>query len=247
MTFAELQKEWQQNREDTLDAIRSIESKEQIDKDGHWGSSFEIGKGLGKMKTLVCDLDTWIDPQKGEEVEISASLGFKGKDSLLDYELAVDPSFRWEKLTVGNSRAELQLDYEENHLNRGKAVAVVKDKEELRVEFGPDYLYVKSPRGGISTSVRETWTGKTRYELYAENAKGEDASVTVDFYEDDDSLVTELSTSKSDKSAMFKLSRIDKVDIEDLSASKNINKLTVNNILADELENLMKSVIIIRK
>ena len=242
MTFAELQEEWLRNREATMKAIRSIESKEQIDKDGHWASSFEIGKGIWN-NILVGDWDIWIDPKKGEEADISVSLGFKDKDPLLVYELAVDPSFRWEKLTSGDSMVELQLAYENKHINRGKAIAKVKGNEELRTEFGPDYFYMKGPRGGISTSVRETWTGKTRYELYAENAKGKEASVTVDFYEDDNSLVSELNSSKSGKPAIFKLSRVDKLNIEDLSASEKINKLTVDNLVKEELKYLLKGVI----
>ena len=39
--------------------------------------------------------------------------------------------------------------------------------------------------------------------------------------------------------AVFRISRIDKVDIKDLSASENINEITVEQIEA-ELEPLMK-------
>ena len=38
---------------------------------------------------------------------------------------------------------------------------------------------------------------------------------------------------------MFKISRIDKVDIKDLSASENINEITVEKVNA-ELEPLLK-------
>ena len=98
---------------------------------------------------------------------------------------------------------------------------------------------MKTSKGGISTSVRETWTGKTRYELVAETADGKESSVTVDFYEDEDSLVGELFTSESDQSAVFKISRIDKINIEDLSASEKINEITVEKI-HDELKGLLK-------
>ena len=98
---------------------------------------------------------------------------------------------------------------------------------------------MKTSKGGISTSVRETWTGKLRYELVAETAEGNESSITVDFYQDGDSLVGEMFTSESDQSAAFKISRIDKINIEDLSASENINEITVEKINA-ELEGLMK-------
>ena len=107
------------------------------------------------------------------------------------------------------------------------------------MDFGPDYLYIKGPKGGISTSVRETWTGKTRFELVAETAGGQETSVIVDFYQEDDCLVSELYTDKSDRTVMFKISRIDKVNIEDLSASEKITEITVDDIYA-ELGNLLK-------
>ena len=47
--------------------------------------------------------------------------------------------------------------------------------------------------------------------------------VATDFYQEDDSLVCELYTSEPDQAAVFRISRIDKVDIKDLSASENIN------------------------
>jgi hypothetical protein len=71
----------------------------------------------------------------------------------------------------------------------GKSSPWWEGNEELRADFGSDYLYVKGPKGGISTSVRETWTGKIRYELVAETAEGEQANIILDFYQDDDSLV----------------------------------------------------------
>ena len=100
---------------------------------------------------------------------------------------------------------------------------------------------MKGPKGAISTTVRETWTGKIRYEVFAETAEGKEASIIVDFYQDGDSLVCELNSDDADQPAMFKISRIDKVNIEDLSTSENINEITVEKINA-ELESLLKMV-----
>jgi len=65
-----------------------------------------------------------------------------------------------------------------------------------------------------------------------ETADGKEESITLDFYEDGDSLVCELMSGSSDQSAKFMLSRVDKLEIEDLSASQNITEITVEAIEA---------------
>ncbi|MBR5110702.1 MAG: hypothetical protein IK099_10940 [Clostridia bacterium] len=230
-TFAEIQLEWLENREATLEAIRTIKSAEAIDENGHWVSHFQIGEENSAVKILVCDMDSWIDAANSE-FETIVCLGFQNEEPLMVYEFAVNPYQYWEKLTAGDSFAEINCEIQNNRLSSGKVITVLEGKEELRADFGPDYLYIKGPKGGISTSVRETWTGKIRYELVAENVKGEEASVIVDFYQEDDSLISELYTNKSDRTVMFKISRIDKANIEDLSASEKITEITVEDINA---------------
>ena len=83
-TFAEFQAEWLKNREETLNAIRSIESTEAVDENGHWVSHFQIGEELSETKILVYDTDSWIDAENGE-LEIAACLGSKNEDPLLVY------------------------------------------------------------------------------------------------------------------------------------------------------------------
>lgn len=239
-SFAAYQKNWIVNREATLEAIRTIESTETIEENGHMTSHFQIGEELPETKILVCDTDSWIDAENGN-VAIAVALGFKDEDPLMVYELAADQYSYSEKLTAGDSMAEVYASIEDNRVVSGRVVGVIEGTEALRVEFGPDYLYMKGPKGGFSTSVRMTWTGKTRYELVGETADGEQDHIIVDFYEDDDSLICELNTNKSDEPAMFKISRIDRADIEDLSASKDINEITVDKINA-ELESLLKSI-----
>ena len=234
--FAEAQKNWLTNREATLEAVRSIQSTETLEN-GHWVSHFQIGGEDSEEKALICNKDVWVNEENGA-AEATVSVGRMNEAPSMVYEFAVNPYTRWEKLTAGDSTAEIQLNIEDDQISNGRVV-VIEGNEELRADFGPDYLYVKGPKGGISTSVRETWTGKTRYELVAENAEGEEKSVTVDFYQDADSLVCELNSSESTQPAMLKLSRIDKLNIEDLSASENINEITVEKINA-ELENLLK-------
>ena len=241
-TFAEFQAEWLKNREETLNAIRSIESTEAVDENGHWVSHFQIGEELSETKILVYDTDSWIDAENGE-LEIAACLGYKNEDPLLVYELTVSPYFYWEKLTAGgDSMAEVNLSFQNNRISTGEISTVIEGKEQLKAYFGPDYLYMRGPKGGISTSVRETWTGKTRYELVAETAKGEESTIIIDFYEADDSLIAELSTNESDRTVQFKISRIDKVNIEDLSASENITEITVDDIY-NELGNILKEAV----
>jgi hypothetical protein len=241
-TFAEFQAEWLKNREETLNAIRSIESTEAVDENGHWVSHFQIGEELSETKILVYDTDSWIDTENGE-LEIAACLGYKNEDPLLVYELTVSPYSYWEKLTAGgDSMAEVNLSFQNNRISTGEISTVIEGKEQLKAYFGPDYLYMRGPKGGISTSVRETWTGKTRYELVAETAKGEESTIIIDFYEADDSLIAELSTNESDRTVQFKISRIDKVNIEDLSASENITEITVDDIY-NELGNILKEAV----
>ena len=239
-SFAAYQKNWIANREATLEAIRTIQSTETIDENGHWVSHFQIGEEASAVKILVYDSDAWIDAENGNAV-ITAALGFKNEDPFLVYELAVDQYSYREKLSSGDSYTDVQAYFEDNNISSAKVVSVIEGAEWMRMEAGPDYLYMRGPKGGISTSVRETWTGKTRYELVAETADGKEASVTVDFYEDGDSLVCELYSGESDQSAMFKISRIDRVDIQDLSASENINEITVEQI-EGELESLLKAI-----
>ena len=239
-SFAAYQKNWIANREATLEAIRTIKSTDVVDENGHWVSHFQIGEEASETKVLVYDTDSWIDAENGD-AQITAALGFKDEDPFLVYELAVDQYAYREKLTSGDTYTDVQMYFENNQISSAKVVTVIEGQEWLREEVGPDYFFMRGPKGGISTSVRETWTGKTRYELVAENAKGEEATIIVDFYEDGDSLVCELSTSESDQTAMFKISRIDKVDIQDLSASENINEITVEKI-EGELMDLLKAI-----
>ena len=237
-TFAEAQAEWLNNREAILEAIRTMQSTEKVEDNGHLTSHFQIGEENTEKKVLVCDTDSWIDVENAA-VETKVYLGCQNEDPFMVHEFAVNPYYYWEKLTAGDSMAEIDCEIENNRITSGKIVTVLEGKEEVRADFGPDYLYIKGPKGGISTSVRETWTGKIRYELVAENNKGEEATVIVDFYEEDDSLIFELSTNKSDRTVMFKISRIDKVNIEDLSASEKITEITVEDINA-VLDGLLK-------
>ena len=236
--FADLQREWAQCREETLKAVRSIESTESIDENGHWVTHFRIGEGLPDTKVLKCCSDAYINVENGE-AEITVDFGFEDEDPLMVYELAVNPSSYREKLTAGDSLAELQIELDNYEFNSGNLLIVEEGKEELLAAFGLNYLYMRGPKGGISTSVRETWSGKIRYELVAETAEGEEASIILDFYQDENSLVCELNTSESDEPALFKISRIEKVTIDDLSASENINEITADQIKS-ELEFLLK-------
>ena len=94
-------------------------------------------------------------------------------------------------------------------------------------------MVVKGPNGAISTTERETWTGKHRIELVVETADGEEARIINDFYQDDDeSLICELNSTGSDHPAIFRLSRIGKVNYEDLSASKNIIEFPADQVKA---------------
>jgi hypothetical protein len=241
-TFAEIQKDWLTNREAILEAARSIESTEELTENGHYKSHFKIGEELSAVKILNCDTDAWINAEDGKAEAIIA-MGFEKEDPFMVYEFIVNPYYYWERLSSGESKSELYYEIEDNRISSGNVLTVIDGNEELRADFAPDHLYMKGPKGGISTSVRETWTGKTRFEVVAETAEGEESSFTMDFYEESDSLVCEMygKNSESSESAMFKISRIDKVDVEDLSASKDITEITVDSINA-ELENLLKLV-----
>jgi hypothetical protein len=236
--FAKAQQDWILNREATLDAIRSIKSTESIDEDGHAVSHFQIGEDTEGSKVLMCDTDAWINAEN-DEADITVSIGFKDEDPIMVHELAVEQDSYREKLTSGDSMTETRMEFEDGAISSGNVLTVIEGNEALRAEFDPRYLFMRGPKGSISATVRETWTGKTRYELIAETAEGEESSITVDFYQEDDSLVCELFTSEPDQSAVFRISRIDKVDIKDLSASENINEITAEQIKA-ELEPLMK-------
>lgn len=240
-TFAELQKDWLLNRESTLNAIRSIESTDTIGEDGHLTSHFQIGEEFSATKILMCDTDAWINAEDGE-AEATFSLGFKGEDPFMTYAFEANPYSYWEKQTLKDSVVEMQLDYEDGNITDGKIVTVVDGNEELRADFGQYYMNMRGPKGGISTSVRETWTGRTRYELVTETADGEENTIIVDYYQDGDSLVCELNANDSDTPAIYRISRVDKEEIEDLTASKNITEITADTINA-EMENILKMVV----
>lgn len=238
-TFAEAQQAWQEIREATLEAVRTIKSDELIDENGHYRSCFQIGKESAETKVLDFDTDSWVNEETGE-VDVTLTLGFKDEDPFMGYKYAINQYSYNEKLTAGDSFTEIKLELNEDHRpSYGTVKTVLDGQEKLWAEFGPDYMYMKGPKAGISTSVRETWTGKTRYEVVAENAKGEEFTVTVDFYEENDSLVSELHTNQSDRTVVYRISRIDKVDIEDLSASEKITEITADEIY-NELGELLK-------
>ena len=249
-TFAELQQEWLINRKATLEAIRTAESVETLGTNGHFKSHFQIGEETSAIKILVCDTDAWINAD-GSKVQGVVSLGFKNEDPFLVYELNANPYYYWEKISSGDSSTELYYDIDKSQpsgISYGKTVTVIEGQEWMRAEVGPSYLYMRGPKGSIGTTVRETWTGKTRYELVIETAKGEEATITCDFYEDYDSLVCDLYTDVSDDYATYKISRIDKVDIEDLSTSEKITEITEDqiNAMLDELMKLaMPKVVVI--
>ena len=240
-SFASLQESWVNNREAILEAVRTIESTEAFDENGHWVSHTQIGEDSSTSKILMCDTDAWIDEENGG-AEITTSLGIKGEAPLLVYELSVNPYSSRETLSSGDSRTEAQLAFDGELIDSGSVLTEIEGSEWMRMNFGPDYFFMKGPNGAISTSVRETWTGKIRYELVAETADGQQATVIFDCYQDDDSLVCEMNTSESDTPVRFKLSRIDRVNIEDLSASENVNEITVD--IDGDLKGLVKTLLI---
>lgn len=240
-TFADAQQAWLANREATLEAIRSTASTVTMDENGHFTYHFQIGEAESATKIMVFDADAWIDVENGA-LQTTSALGFENESPLMVYELTLNRYAYQEKLTSGESLVEASAEFEEGLINGGKISVVIEGNEELWADFGPDYLYMKGPKGGISTTVRETLTGKIRYELVAETIDGKEESVIVDFYQEDDSLICELNASGSEQPAFFKLSRIDKVNIDDLSAANNIDEITVDKVNA-ELENILKKVI----
>ena len=237
-TFEEYQKDWLTNRAAILEAARSIESTDTLTENGHYTSNFKIGEEFSAIKIFHCDTDAWINAEDGK-AEAVVAMGFEKEDPFMVYEFIVNPYYYWERLSSGNSKSELYYEIEDNRITSGNVLTVIDGNEELRADFGLDHVNVKGPKGGISSSVRETWTGKTRYQLVAETADGAEATVTADFYEDGDSLVCELYSNLSDQSAIYKISRVDKADIPDLSVSKNLTEITVDSINA-EFENLLK-------
>jgi len=241
-SFADYQAEWLKTREATLEAIRTIDSTEKLEENGHYTSHFQIGEEGSAEKILCMDSDAWIDAEYGY-AEITTTLSFQNEEPLLVYETAVNPSAYREKLSSGNSWTETQVNVDSNRVRGAKVTAVIDGVEEMKMEFGEDYLYMKGPKGGISTSVRETWTGKLRVELVVETANGESKSMIIDFYQDGDSLIQELSVEGSDTTVQFKVSRIDKTEIEDLSASEKINEVTVEKLEA-ELEKILKDMVV---
>lgn len=241
-SFAEARLNWMAHREEILDAIRTIENSNKIDENGHLQSHFQIGEEGSAVKVLEFDADVYIDAEYGE-LEARATLGFKDEDPIIVYELEQDQNFYWEQLSaLEDSKVEITLELDEDKVIKSRVNTVIEGKEYLQEEIGPDYLYLKGENGGISTSVRETWTGKTRYELFAEFADGKDITITADFYEDFDSLVCEVYTDESDDSLKLMLSRIDKLAIDDLSAAKDIKDITVENV-NDEIEKAVKPVV----
>ena len=231
MSFAQIQKDWLKNREATLEAIRNIRSNETIEANGHSVSHFEISEQNSEKGALCFDTDSFVNVESGE-IEFKACMGYPNEDPAVLYELTLNPYYYREKVTAGDSMAEVRANIDYGRITDGKLISVVEGKENLRVDFGPDYLYAKGPKGGISTSVRETWTGKIRYVLVAESAKGEEVALTFDFYEDGDSLVCEMFSGNAENSLKIKLSRIDRVDIRDLSTSEKINEITAEDIKA---------------
>ena len=240
-TFAQLQQEWLANREATRQALRSAQSVETIGENGHYTSHFQMGEEDSAVKILVCDTDAWIN-EDGTKAEAVINLSFKDEDPFMVYEFNANPDDYWEKMTAGDSSTELYYDFDEDAatgISRGKTVTVIDGQECMRAEFGKNYMYMKGLNGGISSSVRETWTGKTRYELVIETADGQEATMYLDYYQDDDSLVGEMYTDGSDETVQYRLSRIDKVDIKDLSTSEKITEITAEQINAD-MEAILK-------
>ena len=238
-TFVEIQKSWAENREATLQAIRTIKSSDKIEENGHWTSTFQIGAEKEGDQALTCTGDTWFNEDLNA-AEITFSLGMTGQDPIMAYDILVTPNYLWEKITNSEQNSgELSFNLEDGVIRSGKIAIYVNGNEERMLSFGPDYLYMRGPTGGISTSVRETWTGKTRYELVVENAEGASASLIMDLYEEDDSLICELKTSESEESLQYKISRIDKVEISDLSASEKITEIT-GEMLKTEMEAMLK-------
>ena len=247
-SFAAYQMAWLENRDAIMETLSSLDASQMIE-DGHFVANYQFGEEFdeefgeedSESKILVAQTEAWFDSENGEEAEIIYVLGFKDEDPFLVHETEVYPTYYHEKLSSGDSKTEVWVEYENNEAKNGKIVTVIEGEEYMKVDFGPDYFYMKGPKGGISTSVRETWTGKTRYEIVAENEKGEESSVTIDFYEDwNGNLVCELNSSDNNESAKYMVSRIDKLNIEDLSAAKNLNEITVNSINA-ELDKLLNA------
>lgn len=231
-TFAQYQRQWMKERAATLEAIRSVEGSEKLEENGHWTSHLQINGEDENEPTLIYDTDAWIDVDY-QEAKITAALGIEGEEPFMVYEAAVSPYFYEERMTSGNSVSDVTYTIKNNRVSGGRVITVLDGREELRAEFGSDYLFAKGPNGSVSTTVRETWLGKTRYELIAETAAGETARLIVDFYEDNDSLVCELILpDESDETLMFKISRIDKAAMDDLSASGNITEIPADQVSA---------------
>ena len=240
-TFAEMQKDWLVNRDAALEQIRTIQSTDTIDEDGHCKSHFQIGQeveGAENNQVLVCDTDTWINAEDAA-AEIVFSIGFKDAEPFAVYEMAVNQDSFWEKLNSMGSVAEIRYDFEDGRPSEGFVSINVMDKGEFYAEFGQDYLYAKGPKGCVSASILETWTGKVRCELYVETAEGKENSLVVDVYEDEDSLTCEVKVNDAEDSLKLKLSRIDRIEIEDLTASENITDITEDMLKAEVAKFLM--------
>ena len=227
-TFAEIQQAWAENRETVLETIRITKSTDLIDENGHMKSHFRIGKGTAENSVLVFDNDVWLDVEN-DGVEFTASLGFENEDPFMVYEYAMNQYRYREKMTVGDSMESIFAEIEDNQLISGSVVSIINGVEVVKANFGPDHLAIKGTWGSINTIIRETLTGKIRYELVVENADRDELTITMDYYQDDDSLVCEMYTGNSFETVKFRLSRIDKIDIEDLSTAEKITEITVDD------------------
>lgn len=242
-SYAELKADWEKNREAALEIVRNIQSSDKIDENGHWTSTFQISEDAESGKALVCNADTWIDTELDVFVT-NIQLGQKDEEAKLVYELAVSPYYYGEKMTLGDSYTELTLTgFEKDKFGgKGKLATVINGKEELSAEFSPEALYVWGPTGGFSITARETWTGKTRYEMHVANAEGETSGLVVDFYEEEDSMICEMRNSETAPAAQIKFGRIDKINIDDLSGMANLTEITAE-MIEQELMNIMQSLL----
>ena len=237
-TFAEAQAEWLKNREETLAAIRTVESTEKVDENGHYVSHFQIGEENSAVKILTCDTDAWIDTDYNE-MEFAFNLGFKDEDPLLTYTVTADQDSYREALSTKDAKSQVRMEYDGAKIHRAVITSEMDGQETMKLDVGTDYMFVKGPKSAVSLSVRETFTGKTRYELVAENDEGKEVTMLFDFYEEDDSLVSEMKVPEAGESLIFRISRIDKEDIPDLSKSEKITEITKEDINT-ALETLVK-------
>lgn len=239
-SFAERQKDWLLNREATLETIRTIVSQDTVSDDGHIVSHFEIGEKTENSKPLVCDLDAWIDAENNE-AEVTYKMGYADEDSFLVYETTVNPDYYSEKLTSGEDVAEVEFNLTEGRITSGKLYVAEKGEEQINLDFSQTHMNLRGPKGGISTSVRETWTGKLRYEMYIETAEGKEGNLIIDFYEDDDALICDIRSSESEHTDTFRLVRVDKVEMDELTKSAKCVEIT-EDVINKVIDMVIKSV-----